>query len=96
MANLPDTLQSPSPPFTNVGLDPLQPITIKAMVNKRARMKVWVVIFICLNTKAVSMDLAPGYSANDFISAYSSYVTQIGEHGLVHSNRGSQHVSAQK
>ena len=62
MADLPDTLQCPAPPFTNVGLDLLGPITIKAMVNKRARMKVWVDIFIFLNTKADSMELAPGYS----------------------------------
>ena len=96
MADLPDTLQCPAPPFTNVGLDLLGPITIKAMVNKRARMKVWVVIFICLNTKAVSMELAPGYSTNDFMLAYSSYVSQRGEPGFVHSDRGSQLVSAQK
>ena len=59
-------------------------------------MKVWVVIFICLNTKAVSMELAPGYSTNDFMLAYSSYVSQRGEPGFVHSDRGSQLVSAQK
>ena len=70
MADLPDTLQCPAPPLTNVGLDLLGPITIKAMVNKRARMKVWVVIFIWLNTKAVSMELATGYSTNDFMLAY--------------------------
>ena len=96
MADLPDTLQCPAPPFTNVGLDLLGPITIKAMVNKRARMKVWVVIFVCLNTKAVSMELAPGYSTNDFMLAYSSYVSQRGEPGFVHSDRGTQLVSAQK
>ena len=96
MADLPDTLQCPAPPFTNAGLDLLGPITIKAMVNKRARIKVWVVIFVCLNTKAVSMELAPGYSTNDFMLAYSSYVSQRGEPGFVHSDRGTQLVSAQK
>ena len=53
MAILPDVLQLPSPPFTNVGLDLVGPITVKAMVHKRATMKVWVAIFVCLNTKAV-------------------------------------------
>ena len=59
-------------------------------------MKVWVVIFVCLNTKAVFMELASGYSTNDFMLAHSSYVSQRGEHGFVHSDRGTQLVSAQK
>ena len=66
------------------------------MVNKRAGMKFWVVIIICLNTKAISMELAPGYSTNDSMLAYSSYVRQGGEPRFVHSDRGSQLVSAQK
>ena len=34
MADLPDTLQYPALQFTNVGVDLLGPVTIKAMVNK--------------------------------------------------------------
>ena len=93
---LPNQVQIPSPPFTNIGIDLLGPIMVKAMVNKRARMKVWVVIFLCLNVKAVSMELAPGYSTSDFLLAFSSHVSQRGEPSFVHSDRGSQLVSAQK
>ena len=93
---LPNQVQIPSPPFTNIGIDLLGPIMVKAMVNKRARMKVWVVIFVCLNVKAVSMELAPGYSTSDFLLAFSSHVSQRGEPSFVHSDRGSQLVSAQK
>ena len=96
MATLPESLQAPAPPFTNVGLDLVGPIIVKAMVNKRARMKVWVVIFLCLNTKAVSIELAPGYSTSDFLLAYSTYVSQRGDPAFVHSDRGSQLVSAQR
>ena len=51
---------------------------------------------MCLNVKAVSMELAPGYSTNDFLLAYSSHVSQKGEPSFVHSDRGSQLVAAQR
>ena len=73
MSVLPHQLRVPSPPFTNIGIDLLGPIVVKAMVNKGARMKVWVVLFVCLNIKAISMELVPGYSTNDFLLAFSSH-----------------------
>ena len=59
-------------------------------------MKVWVVLFVCLNVKAISMELAPGYSTNDFLLAFSSHASQRGQPSFVHSDRGSQLVAAQK
>ena len=58
MAALPPEVQGYSPPFTNLGLDLCGPYLVRSMVNKRASMKVWVAIFLCLNTKAVNMELA--------------------------------------
>ena len=76
MALLPDILQIPAAPFTNIGIDLLGPLVVKSMVNKRATMKVWVVLFVCLNVKAVSMELSPGYSTADFLLAYDAHVSQ--------------------
>ena len=66
------------------------------MVNKRARIKVWVVLFVCLNLKAISMELATGYSTNDFLLAFSSHTSQRGQTSFVHSVRESHLVAAQK
>ena len=96
MSALPELTQVPCPPFTNIGLDLVGPITVKAMTNKRATLKVWVVLFLCLNTKALSMELAPGYSTHDFLIAYSAYVSCRGIPSFIHSDKGSQLVSAQK
>ena len=93
---LPDYVQIQCPPFTNIGLDLCGPYTVKAMTNKRATMKVWIVILLCLNTKAVSMELAPGYSTDDFLLAYGTHVSQRGIPLIVHSDRGSQLVAAKK
>ena len=96
MAALPPEVQGYSPPFTNLGLDLCGPYLVRSMVNKRASMKVWVAIFLCLNTKAVNMELAPGYSTEDFLLAYTNQVEQRGVPSMVHSDRGSQLVAAQK
>ena len=96
MASIPDILQVPSPPFTNIGIDLLGPLIVKPMVNKRASMIVWVVLFVCLNVKAISMELAPGYSTEDFLLAYSAHISQRGAPSFVHSDRGSQLVAAHK
>ena len=64
MALLPDILQVPASPFTNIGIDLLGPLVVKSMVNKRATMKVWVVLFVCLTVKAVSIELSPGSGDN--------------------------------
>ena len=87
MSSLPASLQVATPPFTNAGFDPIGPITIKVMVNKMAKMKVWIMIFLCLNIKAVCMEVAPGYSTQDFLLAYHSHVSQRGNPSFVHSDR---------
>ena len=83
-----------TPPFANLGLDLTGPISVKSMTNKRSTMKVWVVILLCLNTKAVNMELAPGYATDDFLLAYQSHVNVRGDPLFVHSDRGSQLVAA--
>ena len=96
MAALPPAVQLPCPPFSHIGLDFTGPHIVHAMTNKRATLKVWNVIFVCLNTKAVSMYLAPGYSTDDFFIAYNSHISDRGIPSLVHSDRGSQLVAAGK
>ena len=96
MAILPSVVQLQCPPFTNIGIDLSGPLVVHAMTNKRATLKVWNIIFVCLNTKAVTMYLAPGYSTSDFLLAYDSHTSDHGKPNTVHSDRGSQLVAAGK
>ena len=96
MATLPAEIQTQCKPFTNIGVDLAGPLTVRAMTNKRASLKVWNVIFVCLNTKAVTMHLAPGYSTDNFMLAYTSHTSIRGHPTKVHSDRGSQLVAAGK
>ena len=96
MAVLPSEVQFPCPPFSNIGVDLTGPSIVHSMTNKRSTMKVWNVIFVCLNTKAVTMYLAPGYATEDFLLAYNSHISDHGLPTKVHSDKGSQLVAAEK
>ena len=91
-----DTLQVPAAPFTNIGIDLLGPLVVKSMVDKRATMKICVVLFVCLNVKAVLMELSPGCFTAHFLLVYDAHVNQWGLLSYVHFDRGSQLVSTHK
>ena len=86
LADLTSPLHLPCPSFTNVGVDLCGPLVVHAMINKRANMKVWNVLFVCLNTKTVTMYLPPGYSTKDFFLVYNSHIRDHRIPALVHSD----------
>ena len=96
MAVLPAVLQAKCPPFCVIGIDLVGPYIVKSMTNKRATMKIWVVVLLCFNTKAILKVLSPGYSTEDFMLAYTGHVSTGGLPSMVHSDRGSQLVAAKK
>jgi hypothetical protein len=57
-------------------------------------LKVWAVLVLCLNTRALKIYLAPGYSTADFLLAWTEFESDCGIPRRVHSDRGSQIVSA--
>ena len=102
MAILPQELAVPCPPWTNVGLDLAGPMRVrivgggKTTRKNTGTFKGWVVIIVCLNTKAVKLYLACGYSTMDFMLVWDQHISDCGIPALVHSDRGSQLVSASK
>ena len=100
MSPLPEELCVPCPPFSNVGVDLAGPYKVSSMVKKRGTrsgqgtLKVWAVLVMCLNTRALKIYLAPGYSTADFLLAWKEFELECGIPRRVHSDRGSQVVSA--
>ena len=45
-------------------------------------MKVWIIISLCLNTKAISLQLAPVYSTEDFMLAMRVMLVNMDIHHL--------------
>ena len=57
-------------------------------------MKVWAVLVMCLNTRALKIYLAAGYGTQDFLIAWEEFESDCGVPRRVHSDRGSQLVGA--
>ena len=102
MAPLPPSLTVPAPTFLKVGLDLFGPMEVKKMGEAKTTrgvhgtFKVWGVLIICLNTKAVKLYLAAGYSTAEFLMAYEQFTSDHGRPAMVHSDRGSNLHSAAK
>uniref|UniRef100_A0A0P4VVJ2 Integrase catalytic domain-containing protein n=1 Tax=Scylla olivacea TaxID=85551 RepID=A0A0P4VVJ2_SCYOL len=86
----------PTPPFYHTAVDLFGPFNIKDTVKRRTHGKVYGVIFNCLVTRAVYVDLAEGYSASDFMATYQRFISVRGAPRILYSDRGSQLIAAGK
>ena len=90
MSDVPDHQLHPCPPFTNISLDFAGPYRAKAMGNSRATIKLWGLVIVCQNTRAIKMLATSGYSTDDFLTAYHRFTANFGTPLLVVSDSGSQ------
>lgn len=86
----------PAPPFYHTAVDLFGPFTIKDTVKKRTRSKVYGVVFNCLATRAVYLDLAEGYNTEDFLSTFQRFIAIRGAPKFMYSDKGTQLVAASK
>ncbi|KAL4006296.1 aggrecan 1 [Sarotherodon galilaeus] len=98
MADLPADRVAPEPPFTTVGLDVFGPWTI---VTRRTRggcsqNKRWAVLFTCMSTRAVHIELIETMSADSFINALRRLFSIRGPAKFLRSDRGTNFVGACK
>ena len=102
MSVLPARLTVPCPVFTHVGVDLAGPFLVKKESDSRVTrgnrgtFKIWVVLFVCLSTKALKLYVAGGYSTEDFLLAWDTFVADHGDPSTCHSDRGSQLLAAAK
>ncbi|KAG1650686.1 hypothetical protein GQR58_027818 [Nymphon striatum] len=95
MADLPKERLAPySPPFFYSSCDYFGPFTVKFGRNKHA--KHYGVIFTCLNTRAVHLEMATDYSAMGFLQVLRRFFSIRGRPSVIISDNGSQMVRAEK
>ena len=90
-----ETLQ-PSPPFTNLGVDFFGPFMIRGEVQKRTRGKCFGVIFTCLVSRAIHVDISSDYSTDSFLQVLRRFASIRGWPRKVYSDNGTQLVVASK
>ncbi|XP_066016122.1 uncharacterized protein [Pocillopora verrucosa] len=78
MGNLPKERLKPAPPWYSTSLDLFGPFTIRDAIKKRTTLKAYGVIFNCIGTRAVYLDLAPDYSTESFLMVLRRFVSLRG------------------
>ena len=96
MAPLPVERLKPAPPWFFIGLDLFGPFKIRGEVNKRTIGKAYGIIFTCLLTRAIHLDLSADYSMDAFLMSFRRFVPIRGCPKKIFSDSGSQLVAASK
>ena len=91
MANLPLDRIEPSPPFTYCGMDCFGPFMIK---EGRREMKKYAVIFTCMNSRAVHIEVLDDMTTDALLNALRCFIAMIGPVHQLRSDRGSNFVGA--
>jgi hypothetical protein len=96
MGQLPLDRLKPAPAWHSTSLDYFGPIDIRGEVNKRSRGKSYGLIFNCMQTRAVHVELCPDYSTDKFLLTFRRFIAIRGFPANIYSDKGSQLVSANK
>jgi transposase InsO family protein len=94
MANLPsERLELDDPPFTRVGMDYFGPFELK---SGRSTVKRYGVIFTCLNTRAVHLEVSFSLDTDSCIDAVRRFIARRGKPKFIRSDNGTNLVGAEK
>ncbi|XP_071133064.1 uncharacterized protein [Mytilus edulis] len=96
MSDLPEDRLTPGPPFTFVGIDTFGPYQI---IHRKTRgssinQKRWAILFTCLVSRAIHIEVIEEMSSASFINAYCRFIAIRGSVQLIRSDRGTNFVGA--
>lgn len=99
MGELPAERTRPGKPFEASGVDYAGPIHIK-IVDKHGKTiithKGWMVVFVCLKTRAVHLDFVTDLSSDSFIACFERFTARRGRCDRMFSDNGTSFVGAEK
>ena len=96
MGELPIERLKPAPARDSTALDFFGPFKVKDEVKKRTTGKAYGLIFNCLATRAVHVDVSPDYSTEKFLMVLRRFVSIRGYPSKLYSDNGAQLVAANK
>ncbi|ROT77729.1 hypothetical protein C7M84_003591 [Penaeus vannamei] len=94
MADLPeDRITSNVPPFTHTGTDCFGPFLVK---KSRSNLKRYGVIFTCLVTRAIHIEVVESMETDFYINAFRRFIARRGPVTSIRSDNGTNLVGAEK
>ncbi|KAL2087330.1 hypothetical protein ACEWY4_018389 [Coilia grayii] len=94
MSDLPPERSQSFNPFEYSTLDLFGPFEIKDSVKRRTGKKVWGIVFCCMASRAVHVDLVDDQSSESFLQAYSRFVALRGHPRKLWSDKGTNFIGA--
>ncbi|XP_071579938.1 uncharacterized protein [Temnothorax nylanderi] len=95
MGDLPRPRVRASRPFTHTGVDYAGPILLRTTKGRGQKAhKGFLVIFVCLSTRAVHLEVASDYTAEAFIAAYKRFESRRGLCTALYSDQGTNFIGA--
>ncbi|XP_033763439.1 uncharacterized protein LOC117344719 [Pecten maximus] len=96
MAKLPEFRTQPTPPFTYVGVDTFGPWEVSTRKTRggAANAKRWAILFTCMTSRAVHIELVEEMSSAAFINALRRFVSLREKVTEFHSDRGTNFVGS--
>lgn len=95
MGNLPKYRLTPSPPFYHCGVDYAGPFNTR---DRRSRgyktFKAYICLFICMNTKAIHLELVSSLSTETFLATLRRFIARRGKPQSIYSDNGTNFVGA--
>ncbi|XP_048855417.1 uncharacterized protein LOC125723046 [Brienomyrus brachyistius] len=98
MSELPEDRLSTDPPFIHAGLDVFGawPVTVRKTRGGQADAKRWAVIFTCMSTRAIHIEVVESMDTSSFINTLRRFFAIRGAVKLLRSDCGSNFASACK
>ena len=93
MADLPSERVNPAPPFSNTGVDCFGPFIVK---EGRKSLKRYGVLFTCLVSRAIHIEVANSLETDSFINALRRFIARRGNVKTVKSDNGTNFVGAKR
>jgi hypothetical protein len=96
MSPMPNFRLGPQPVLSTTTVDLFGPLEYRDMVKKRTTGKGWGVIFVCISSSAIHLELAESYSTDSFLQALQRFMCLHGSPHTIISDRGEQLVASAK
>ena len=94
MGDLPVERARPAAPFQFISVDLFGPYLVRDDIKRRVSMKVWGVVFCCMASRALHIDLVNSLSTESFLMAYQRFTAIRGHPTKVWSDPGTNFVGA--